>query len=295
MNERAFTRELAKLFGTGRAEIEVGIGDDAAVLALRGGRAVVTCDPVVAGVHFEPDTPLEQVGRKAVLRNLSDLAAMAATPAFLIASVLLPSCVDGERRDALFAGLRSASAEYGCEVVGGDVGTTPGPLTVTVTAIGELEGRALLRSGAMVGDRLFVTGSLGGAIAGRHLEPRPRIETARWLAAQSEVHAAIDISDGLALDLWTMLEASECPGAILWADAVPVHVEATSLESALHDGEDYELLISAAPGLNLDMAPDVASTNRCAIGSIVAEPGLWLQRSDGKRARIPARGYQHGI
>jgi thiamine-monophosphate kinase len=293
---------LAEFFGR-RRDHPVGIGDDAAVVANVASTSVITCDPVVAGVHFDPAAAPESVGRKAVLRNLSDLAAMGALPDYLVVSVLLPVGY-GRSRERLFAGLRDAAADHECDVVGGDVATTPGPLTVTVPAIGHLAGAPLTRAAARAGDLLFVSGPLGGASLGRHLAPHPRLELGAWLATATPVRAAIDISDGLALDLWTMLQAAGCAGAELYAATLPVHADAIALarasgrraiEHALHDGEDYELLFTLDPAASLPDGGPLPSGQRNSIGRVLDTPGLWLVVEGQPRERLAPEGYQHGF
>ena len=255
--ERAFTRELARLFATEDPGVLLGIGDDAAVLRT-GPRTVAACDPVVEGVHFTRGDSLALVGRKAVHRNLSDLAAMGALPRYLLVSLLLPGWFTAAARRQLVHGIAKAARGAHCAVVGGDVARTPGPLVVTVTALGAAPRRPLRRSGLRPGDHLHVTGPLGGSSAGRHLRFLPRVAEGAWLAGQRVVTAAIDVSDGLLLDLATLLEASDAPGAVLDARAIPVHPAAhrmalssghTALHHALGDGEDHELLFGCRGSL----------------------------------------------
>ncbi len=298
-DERAFTRALARFFGSPPG-VTVGIGDDAAVVANRGAQSVLCCDPVVEGVHFTAADPPRLVGRKAVNRNLSDLAAMGARPDWLLVSLVLPRGYPSRRRRALCGGIREAARRAKCHVVGGDVATHEGPLVVTVTAIGHLPGRALQRSGARAGDTLHVTGPLGGSRLGPHLRFDPAIAEGAWLAREPRVHAAMDVSDGLLLDLATMLEASGGLGAEVFADAVPVSDAAKkrargsatrALAAALGDGEDHVLLWSQAPGPLRNGGP-LARAARRPFGRVVAEPGLWLLR-DGRREPIAPLGFRH--
>ena len=302
--ERQLTAWLADYFPRRPARVPVGIGDDAAVVRNLGPDSVVACDPVVAGVHFTDAAPLALVGRKAVNRNLSDLAAMGAVPDYLLVSVLLPRGFAARRRGALFRGVRDAARAAGCDVVGGDVAGTPGPLTVTVTAIGHLAGRALRRSAAAVGDALHVSGALGGAALGRHLRFAPELALGRWLARQAAVGAVIDVSDGLALDLQTVLAASACPGAVLDAAAVPISAAArrqarrsgrSALAHALGDGEDHVLLFSVRRGKHLRAGGPLAARARRPIGEVVAAPGLALRERDGRLRRLEAVGFQHAL
>lgn len=302
VDERAFTAGLARFFGSTK-NLDVGIGDDAAIVQNRARQSVLCCDPVVAGVHFAPDAPLGLVGRKAVNRNLSDLAAMGAVADWLLVSLVLPRGFPGRQRRALLLGLRAAARAAGAVVVGGDVATSPGPLTVTVTAIGHLEQRPLLRSAARAGDTLHVSGPLGGSAAGHHLRFRPHLCEGRWLARQRAVHAAMDVSDGLLLDLATLLAASGGLGAEIDAAAVPIARAAfrrargdrgAALHGALGDGEDHVLLWTQAAGRVLPRGGPLAPRWRRPIGRVVAAPGLWLVEN-GRRTRVPALGYRHEL
>lgn len=298
--ERAFTASLARFFPRPR-EVIVGIGDDAAVVRNRGRTSVVCCDPVIAGVHFAASAPMHLVGSKAVNRNLADLAAMGAVPDWLLVSLLLPRGFRPAQRRSLLVGLRAAARAGGAAVVGGDVATTPGPLTVTVTAIGHLPGRALLRSGARAGDTIHVTGELGGAGAGHHLRFRPPLREGVWLAAQRAVHAAMDVSDGLLLDLATMLRASGGVGAEIDAAAVPIRAAAraggnrrAALRRALGDGEDHVLLWTQSARATLPAGGPLAVARRRPIGRVIRQPGLWLLEA-GRRTRVPPLGYSHEL
>ena len=300
VDERAFTKGLAHFFGHARG-LRIGIGDDAAVVQNRASESVLCCDPVVEGVHFTAAAPPHLIGKKAVNRNLSDLAAMGAVADWLLVSLILPRGYPARRRQALLAGIRAAAQLGNCTVVGGDVATSTGPLVVTVTAVGHLPGRALRRHGARVGDTLHVTGRLGGSLAGHHLRFRPALLEGVWLARQSGVHAAIDVSDGLLLDLHTLLQASGGFGAELDARAVPIHPAAMrlaagdyrrALHHALADGEDHVLLWTQAARTTLPSSGPLAPRARRPIGRVVKRPGLWLVHED-RRERIAPLGYRH--
>ncbi|MCB9887223.1 MAG: thiamine-phosphate kinase [Planctomycetes bacterium] len=301
-SERDFTAALAR-FLPARDDVVVGIGDDAAVVRNQKGRSVMCCDPVIAGVHFAAAAPLRLVGRKAINRNLADLAAMGAVPDHLLVSVVFPPGFPSRSQRQLFLGLRAAAAAANCVIVGGDVAVGPGPLVVTTTAIGHLPGRALLRSGARVGDTLHVTGPLGGSIAGHHLRFSPPLAEGVWLAGQRRVHAAMDVSDGLVLDLHTLLQASGCAGAELDAGAVPIRAAArrlaqsggaTALQRALGDGEDHVLLWSQAAG-ELAAGGPLTHRARRPIGRVLDVAGLWLRHADGRRERLLVRGFEHDL
>jgi thiamine-monophosphate kinase len=301
--ERAFTAQLRRVFGA-PAGCRVPIGDDAAVVRNRRAESVLCCDPVVAGVHFEPGTDPMRVGRKAVNRNLADLAAMGATPDWLLVSLLLPRAFGAASRQRLLRGIRAAADAGGCAVVGGDVSLTGGPLAVTVTAVGHLAGRTLRRSALRPGDALHVTGALGGSRLGHHLTFTPPLAEGRWLARRSSpVAAAIDVSDGLLLDLWTMLVASGGLGAEIDAGAVPIRSAArrlaggdrkAALRHALGDGEDHALLFAVRAGERLPPGGPLTARARQPIGRVVPAPGLWLI-DQGVRRRVAATGHEHDL
>lgn len=301
MDERRFTAGLQRFFGGG-AGVQLGIGDDAAVVRNRGAESVVCCDPVVEGVHFTAAAAPHLVGRKAVNRNLSDLAAMGAVPDWLLVSLVLPRRYPARRRTQLLHGIRAAARAAGCRVVGGDVASHAGPLVVTVTAIGHAEGRVLTRAGARPGDTLHVTGPLGGAAAGHHLRFRPALREGAWLARQANVHAAMDVSDGLLLDLETLLRASGGLGAEITAADVPVRTAARrlaggdrdrALRAALGDGEDHVLLWSQADR-DLAAGGPLSARARRPIGRVLPTRGLWLCL-DGRRQRLEPLGFRHAL
>ena len=302
-SERELTGRLASFFPS-HHDLQVGIGDDAAVIRQRHDRVVLCCDPVIAGVHFEHGAERSLVGKKAVNRNLSDLAAMGAVADWLLVSLILPPKTSRQDLDALLRGIRSAAVAADCCVVGGDVATSPGPLVVTVSAYGHLPGRALTRSGAKPGNTLHVTGPLGGSIHGHHLRFRPAMAEGVWLAEQRSVTAALDVSDGLLLDLQTMLAASAQNGASLGAELdasrIPIRPAAhrfndgNALQHALGDGEDHVLLWAQRAKNALPDGGPLTKRARQPIGRVVQEPGLWLVQ-DGNRHRLPESGFQHSL
>lgn len=301
--ERRIAAGLSRFFPTDPQRVPIPIGDDAALVRTPGSGQLLACDPVIEGVHFEVGTPRSRVGRKAVARNLSDIAAMGGTPDFLLVAALLPEGFSARERAALFRGIRAEASAHGCLVVGGDLARTPGPLTVVVTVVGHPGPRALTRVGARAGDAIHVTGPLGGSFgSGRHLRIVPRLAEGRWLAGRREVTAAMDVSDGLLLDLQTLLDASGMPGAVLDADAIPLHPSARRLEQgdraraldrALGDGEDHELLFTVREGARLGRGGPLSAAARRPIGEVTARAGLWLRAADGTLQRLRPRGYQH--
>jgi len=266
--------------------LPVGPGDDAALLA---DGTLVAVDAVVEGVHFAPRTPPERIARKALGRPLSDLCAMGAVgEAVFIAALLPPGGPSLELARALNAWAR----RFGVTIAGGDTKrTSPGALALAVTAVGRAAGAPWLRSGGRPGDRLYVSGPLGGAGGGRHLDVTPRTDVVAALRGSGlEVHAAIDVSDGLGRNLALLCEASRV-GAVVDAAAVPVHDDVPAgpdrLLAALGDGEDYELLLA----LPASARPPALLT---PIGELTEGRELRLRR-DGRPEPWPEVGYEHAV
>lgn len=220
------------------------VGDDCAVLPLDAQTdLVLTSDPLISGVHFTPDTPPEQIGWKAAARVLSDFAAMGAEPQYLLINLVAPPEQEFQPLEKIYAGVSKVRNLFNVDLVGGDLAQGP-VLELHVFGVGRVpRGTALLRSGARPGDILYVTGPLGGSFAsGRHLTFMPRIQEGQWLRQSGFVTSMMDISDGLATDLRHILKASEV-GAALDGAAIPKN---GTLEQALFDGEDFELLFSVS-------------------------------------------------
>ncbi len=290
--------------------VVAGAGDDCAVLDLGdpGHHTLLKTDAVVEGIHFTRDADPERVGHKAIARCLSDVAAMAGQPIAAVVTLALPPGHDAGWCEALYRGLCRTAARYQVAIVGGETTTNPDRVLVNVAMVGRVpRGRAIRRSGARIGDALFVSGELGGSIAGRHLEFEPRLAEARWLASSVDVHAMIDVSDGLAGDLRHLLAASGGLGAEIRAVSLPISRTAREREragdlakpallAALTDGEDFELLFAVAPAdavRVLDgwktMFPDVRLS---CIGRITADPAVILCANTGIKP-MPRGGYEH--
>ncbi len=294
---------LAYLRGRCRTlpQVAVGIGDDAAVLDPAEGQQLVACtDQIIDGVDFRFDQhSLADVGYKALAINLSDIAAMGATPTAALVTLALPKQKATEIAGDVYEGILEAAAEFHVAIAGGDLSTYEGPLSINVTLLGSVDpGAAWLRSGAREGDAILLSGPVGGSILGRHLRPSPRIELAKRLREIVSVSAAIDISDGLSLDLDRLCAASGV-GAELDVDAIPIHQDAVELskqsgrsplEHAWSDGEDFELIVTMNQS---DADKALASESSLTqIGSATGRTGLW-KRQTGKLQRLAPQGYIH--
>lgn len=287
--------------------LKLGVGDDAAVLDLRRtAECVVTVDALMDGVDFRlRDIDPRRAGRKALAVNLSDLAAMAAEPLAGVVALVLPKARGFELATALYEGMLPLAEQHQLAIAGGDTNSWDGPLVVSITLLGKVTSHgALCRGGAQVGDRILATGVFGGSILGRHLDFEPRVAESLLLNDRYKLHAGIDVSDGLSLDLSRMAEESGC-GAILDLEKIPIADDArrlaaeladgsTPLDHALSDGEDFELLLAAPPQEALrilaDQPLDVPLTD---IGEIVAEKGLWQRGMDGQKLPLVAQGWEH--
>jgi thiamine-monophosphate kinase len=287
--------------------LRLGVGDDAAIVTLaRDAGCVVSVDLLSDGVDFRlAEVDPRRVGRKALAVNLSDLAAMAARPLAAVVALNLPRTGALQLAQTLYEGLLPLAAEYDLAIAGGDTNVWDGPLVVCVTVLGEARPeRALRRSGGQPGDCVLVTGPCGGSILGRQFDFTPRVREALLLAERYEVHAAIDISDGLALDLSRLAAASGC-GAVLRTSDVPIAAAAhelarqqpelgTPLDHALGDGEDFELLLALSPTEARRLLADQPLSGQLqAIGELTLELGLWEQRPDGTHSPLQPRGFVH--
>lgn len=288
------------LVGVPGLEVPVPPGDDMALVRFGVGSVLVAADQVIEGRHFVPGTPMDLVARKALARNVSDVAAMAGIPRATVATAALPRGMADRDVLELADGLRRWAAHWGCPMVGGDVGVqaAAGPLVVSVSILAEPGpgGRVVTRAGAAPGDLLCVTGALGGSFGadgrGRHLSFEPRVGAALALAADlgDRLRAMIDVSDGLARDAGHLAEAAGCAVEID-AARLPCAPGAT-WQGALGDGEDHELAFACAG----QPPADAAGVPVTAVGRFVAraagEP--LVVAIDGAR-RVPAddAGWEH--
>jgi len=267
-----------------------GIGDDTAVLPFsKQEDLLLTTDMSVEGTHFTAGTAPELIGRKALARNLSDIAAMGGLPTFAVVSLGLPRKLSSAFVKRIYQGLDKLAKEFKVYIVGGDTVKSE-KIVIDVTLLGKVvKNKAVLRSGARKGDQIFVSGRLGGSLkSGRHLTFTPRIKEAQYLLKNVHPTAMIDISDGLAGDLGHILKESKV-GGMLVESSIPRNKGAT-LEQALFDGEDFELLFTVRPA---DMKKLAKNKKFFHIGEISGkEPKLFLN-SKGRRKELTAKGFTH--
>ncbi len=225
-----------------------GPGDDCAVVETRDHRNffVLKTDCVVAGVHFLETAKAGDVGWKAMMRPLSDFAATSAVPQFALITLIAPEQAKVEWMEELYRGLRRAAKRFNVSIVGGETSSTSGPVAISVSVVGFVErGRCVSRRGGNVGDDLFVTGRLGGAMKQKHLQFVPRIAESRWLTNNFSIHAMMDLSDGLGADLPRLAGASRV-GFTVETENLPL-TRGAKIEDAISKGEDYELLFAISP------------------------------------------------
>ena len=314
MAEFALIDLIRKRCHATRADVRLGIGDDAALLVVPAGKLLaVSTDTLVAGVHFPRVATAHDIGWKALAVNLSDLAAMGAEPAWATLALTLPGA-DARWVEEFADGFAELARRHRVALVGGD--TTQGPLSITVTIHGLVpDDAALTRSGAHVGDGVYVTGTLGDAAAGLRLlqsgltqsaylpgrlnRPTPRVE--QGLILRGRASACIDVSDGLAADLGHICDASGV-AAQIDADALPASSELaaafdapTRREFQLAGGDDYELCFTAPDAVAFDLLRELADSGCAAtcIGHIVAGANVGVHDASGNPVSVPRRGWEH--
>jgi thiamine-monophosphate kinase len=289
--------------------VVVGAGDDCAVLevGLPDRWLLFKTDAVVEGIHFTRDTAPEKIGHKALARCLSDIAAMAGTPAAALVTLALPQQFDVQFVEAIYAGLNLLARKHGVAIAGGETTVNPERILISIALLGFVpRDKAVRRTGAKAGDAIFVTGELGGSLAGRHLEFEPRLAEARWLAESFSLHAMIDLSDGLAGDLRHLLQAGRV-GAELLKTAIPI-ARAAKLRAkerspakppfvaALTDGEDFELLFTVAGSDAVKLLDawkkQFPKLRLSCIGKITTKAGITVRDQTGTQS-FTSDGYVH--
>jgi len=293
-----------------------GIGDDCAVLRLlKGCDSLITTDFTLEGIHFRRDWhPAESVGHRCLARGLSDIAAMGGEPIAAFLSLALPRDLPQSWVGRFVRSLVSLGEKYGTPLSGGDTAESPDGILADIIVVGAVpKGKAVLRSGARMGDRIFVTGELGGSAAavvqmrsrpkkslnprdyGRHFYPEPRIEVGRILCDRGLASAMIDTSDGLSSDLAHICEESGV-GAELDAGLIPrarvgKPAREVDLDLALHGGEDYELLFTVPPGKRVPR--QIAGIALTQIGQVTRARGIFVNNPAGVVHELHPRGWEH--
>jgi len=303
--ENALVAWLAKRFNADPRRVPIGIGDDMAAVCLDGGLVAMTADMLLDGVHFESGRqPFELIGRKAIACSLSDCAAMACEPRTATVSIALNQAMLFEDVQRLYEGMAGIADEYGCAIVGGDTTSWSGRLAIDVAMLAEpmsLRG-PIRRSTAGPGDMIYVSGLLGGSLAGKHLTFTPRLDLARRLVFSHALHAMMDISDGLAMDLDRMCAASKC-GAELYSEQLEQVISSAAremavqdgrspVEHALSDGEDFELLVAGGDELGR-LGFGLLPVGRFVARSPETDSAMIIVGPDGSRISLEPRGYEH--
>ena len=228
------------------SRVKIGPGDDCAIVKFGKRWQLLKTDCIVESIHFSKESPAIWVGWKALCRAISDVAAMGGRPMDALVTIAVAPQVRLRWLRGVYSGLRKAAQRYEVNLVGGETSRSPGPAFISVALTGIVEKRrALLRSGGKPGDFLYVTGQLGGSFRGKHLRFEPRLAEALWLADHFAINAMIDLSDGLGSDLPRLAKASST-GFEIDRERLPLS-KGCSIEQAISDGEDYELLFAVPP------------------------------------------------
>jgi thiamine-monophosphate kinase len=294
--------------------VVTGIGDDCAVVRLRAGHDLLTTtDFSLENVHFRRAWhPAESVGHRCLARGLSDIAAMGGHPVACFLSLALPKKLPRVWVDDFIRGLMKLAGEFGVTLAGGDTAQSPAGILADIVVLGSVpKGKAVLRSGARLGDQIYVTGSLGGSAAvlellfskqklapkqfPKHFFPQPRIPQGEFLRAKNLASSVIDISDGLSTDLNHICEESGV-GAEIWAKAIPratigKNDGPVDLKFALHGGDDYELLFTSRSGRVVPSK--VAGIPITCIGEITPGRRMSILSETGTRSELKPGGWQH--
>jgi len=295
----------------GGESVVTGIGDDCAVLSVPPGHELlVTTDFTIEKVHFRRDWHRpELVGRRCLTRGLSDIAAMGGEPRAAFLSLAVSSDVPQKWVDRFLKGLLDLAEEFKVPLAGGDTAQSAGGIQADIVVVGSVpQGKAVLRSGAKAGERIYVTGELGGSAAAlarleeskplgaeyvRHFRPQARVAVGQWLRQRGVASAMIDVSDGLSTDLEHICQESHV-GAEIEAQAIPralvgLGKKRVALELALHGGDDYELLFTSATAI----PSEVEGVRVTRIGRTTQSAGMRLIGADGKARRLEAAGWEH--
>lgn len=308
MNEFELIQRLTRDLPTNNSVV-LGAGDDCAALEIGDPNRLLLfkTDAVVEGIHFTKETPPEKIGHKALARCTSDIAAMAGTPTAAVITIGLPREFQADLVEKIYDGMKVLANQHSIAIVGGETTTNPERILISVAMVGFVpRDKMIRRSGAKVGDAIFVTGELGGSLSGKHIDFQPRLAEARWLTENFPIHSMMDVSDGLAGDLRHILTASKV-GAELLKSAVPISRAAKEIAkkgdaakpafvAALTDGEDFELLFTVASKTAVPLLDawkeKFPELKLSCIGKITAGEGVKLRDHNGIRP-LTAHGYVH--
>jgi thiamine-monophosphate kinase len=295
MNEIEFIKYLAKKFRAKRPVVK-GIGDDCAILEYTKDKyMLLTCDMIIEGTHFTANATGFQIGWKGVAVNMSDIAAMGGVPRYALTSVGIPRKKGVKFLKEIVRGIKALCDKIGVTIIGGDTNASQHTV-LDVTMIGDVEKRRVVkRDGAKVGDFIFVTGALGEGKR-KHLEFMPRIKEARVLAENFKINSMIDLSDGLAMDLNRITEASRV-GARIYKSLIPLSEKSEPLGKAISTGEDFELLFTASAKESKKIIKRMgaeADLPITLIGEVVSRRlGIKLVGDEGKSMPFKPKGYLH--
>ena len=276
-----------------------GIGDDAAVFStVDGMKQLATSDCLVDGVHFQlASTSLDLIGRKCVASSISDIAAMCGSPTSVIVSIVAPNSFRLDDLKLLYQGMALIADSYDCAIVGGDFVTHEGPLTINITLLGHAKHDNIrYRFGSRLGDRIFVSGALGGSSHGSHLTFEPRIDLGLMLGRDPRVHAVTDITDGLVIDLYSLLSSDGFGATLIKAD-IPIskHLphDHAAINAALYDGEDFELLFTASPDYAGNLQAQSSLVPITEIGYVTQNAEFLLTHETEETIQLDIYGYSH--
>ena len=309
LKEKSLIERIRRAAATRGQRASRGIGDDCAVLPLpRGHKALVTTDFSLEDVHFRREWhPPDSVGHRCLARGLSDIAAMGGIPRAAFLSLALPPGLPQSWVDKFIAGLLKLAAQFSVPLAGGDTAQSPTGILADIVVLGSVPaGQAILRSGAQPGDFLYVTGTLGSAVAAlnqlragkklrprshpKHFYPEPRVAVGQFLREKNLVSAMVDISDGLSTDLGHICEESGV-GAAVYAAALPAAGGKDGLTLALHGGDEYELLFTARPERRIPK--QISGVPITRIGEILSGKRMMLATVDGKTQLLKPAGWEH--
>jgi len=292
MDEDKFVNLLSSMFKYPKGII--GIGDDTAVLPYKNGESLLfAADTIIENRHFIKNklSPY-YIGRKAMAVNISDIAAMGGEPLYAVVNLGIKK-LDKIFISKLYRGIKNIARKYNIKIVGGDT-VKSDYLFLAISIIGKVKNnRLLIRSGAQVGDAIYVTGTIGGAISSsKHYKFTPRLKEAQWLNNNFNINSMMDTTDGMILDLGRLCKASK-RGAILNRSTFPISPRVKSFNKALEEGEDFELLFTVSSEVDIPKCILESNTKVTCIGSIIDKEGrIFMKEAEGIR-KIKLRGYDH--